>query len=77
MDFGGFQGSEAKPLDGGQDVVCRLGPDEGFGIGVDGLDVARDRRFEFGGRAMDAATDLFFGQIGKEALDPGLRRGRL
>ena len=27
--------------------------------------------------AMDAAADLLFRQIGKEALDPGLRRGRL
>jgi hypothetical protein len=49
LDFGGFQGSETEPLYGGQDVVCRFGPDEGLGIGVDGLDVARDRRFEFGG----------------------------
>jgi hypothetical protein len=47
----------------------RFGPDEGLGIDVDGLDVARDRRFEFGGRAMDAAADLFFHQIGQDALD--------
>src|SRR4051794_30014319 len=62
-------GAMAKPLDGGEDVVGGLGPAEGLGIGVAGIDVGSDRRFEFRGGAMGAAPDLVVGQQPEEALD--------
>src|SRR6266481_1068053 len=48
----------AEAFDGGQDIVGCLGPAEGFGVGVAGLDIGIDRRFQVGGRAMGATLDL-------------------
>jgi hypothetical protein len=62
-------GCEAEPLDAGQNVVSRFGPEERLGVGVDGLDVGFDGSLQFDGRAMDAAADLSFGELGEEALD--------
>lgn len=60
-------------------MVCGLGPYEGFGIVVDGLDVVSDRALQFMGRTMRAAADFFLSQVGKEPLDlidPGCRGWR-
>ena len=35
-------------MDAGQDVVCGLGPAEGFRFGIGGLDVGVDSLLEFG-----------------------------
>ena len=59
----------AEAFDGGQDIVGCLGPAEGFGIGVAGLDIGIDRRFQVGGRAMGATLDLLLGQQREEPLD--------
>lgn len=56
-------------FDGGEDVVCALGPSEGLGIGVVGVEVGCDGRLQFGGRQVCAAPDLFVGDQAKEALD--------
>jgi len=69
LAFCGIQGAQTEAFDGGEDVVCRLGPAKEFGIGVDGVDMVSDGLFEFPGRAMDPAPDLTFGQGGEEALD--------
>src|SRR5947208_11190026 len=69
LDFSGFEGGQAEPLDAGEDVIGGFGPDEGLGVDIDGLDVGGDGRFEVSRRTMDAAADLLFGEIGEEALD--------
>src|SRR3712207_8773950 len=59
-------------------TLFRSGPDEGAWVGVGGLDVAADRRFEGVDRGEDAAPDLAQGEQGEPALDevePG-GRGR-
>ena len=69
---------DAEPLDGGEDVVGRLGPSEGFGIGVVLIDEGGDVGFQVGDAAMDAAAYLLVGDQGEEPLDlvePG-RAGR-
>ena len=67
--MGGLQGGKAEALDGCQDVIGGFGPNEGSGVGIDGLDVSFDGGFQFRGRAVDTAADLFFGEIGKKAFD--------
>src|SRR6266446_7459160 len=59
----------AEAFDGGQDIVGCLGPAERFGVGVAGLDIGIDRRFQVGGRAMGATLDLLLGQQREEPLD--------
>src|SRR3712207_1630760 len=59
-------------------TLFRSGPDEGAWVGVGGLDVAADRRFEGVDRGEDAAPELAQGEQGEPALDevePG-GRGR-
>jgi hypothetical protein len=41
-------GSEAEALDGGEDVVGGLGPAEGLGAGVMGVDEGAEAGFELG-----------------------------
>ena len=41
-----MEGSQAEAVDGGKDVVGGLGPSEGFGFGVVGVDVGVDVGFE-------------------------------
>jgi hypothetical protein len=62
-------GSDAEALDRGEDVIGELGPAEGLGVGVVGVDEGADGGFELGGGTVDAAPDLFVGQEGEEALD--------
>jgi hypothetical protein len=59
-----FEGSAAEAVYGGKDVVGGLGPSEGFGLGVVGVDVG----FERVGRSMDATADFLFGEQREEAL---------
>ena len=59
----------AEAFDGGQDIVGCLGPAERFGVGVAGLDIGIDLRFQVGGRAMGATLDLLLGQQREEPLD--------
>jgi hypothetical protein len=54
---------------GGQDIVGGFGPAEGLWVGVDGVGAGSDRGFQFGGRAVAAAADLLFGDVGEEALN--------
>ena len=66
MGFGDFERFEAEAFYGGEDIVGRFGPAEGFWIVVDRLDVGSDRRFQLFGGAMDAAADLLFGDVGEK-----------
>ena len=53
-------------------------PDEGFGVGIVGVDVVTDRSFEFSDAGVRAALDPLFTDLPKEPLhqvEPG-RRGR-
>ena len=72
------EGAAAEPSDRCEDVVGSLGPAEGLGIGVAGIDIGADGRLQLFGRPVSAAFDLLFGQQREEALDlvdPG-RGGR-
>ena len=69
MFLSGLNGSGAEALDACQNVVCRLRPSEGFGIVIDGVDVILDGLFQFLRGAMNTASQLLFGQQGKQALD--------
>ena len=69
MGCGDFQGFETEALDGGENVVGGFGPFERVWVGVDRVEISSDRRFQFGGGAVDAAADLLFGEVGEEALD--------
>lgn len=61
--------AQAEALHGGEDVVCGLGPAEGLGIGIVGVDAGADVAFEGTGRAVNPAPDLLVGQECEEALD--------
>lgn len=50
----------AKPSGRFEDLVCGFIPDEGLGIAVVVFDEVVDSRFEFAGRAVDAAPNLAF-----------------
>jgi len=72
--------SLAEAFDSGEDVVGTLGPSEGLGIGVVGVEVGYDGRLQFRGRLVCAAPDLIVGDQAKEALDlidPGRRSLRM
>ena len=69
LSLGGLDVCYAEALDACQNVVCRLRPSEGFGIVMDGVDVILDGLFELLGGAMATASQLFFGQQGKQAFD--------
>ena len=65
----GFESSEAKSLDCGQDFIGGFCPIEGPGVFVGGVDVFDDRLLQFLGRAVDAPAQLFFGQQRKKPFD--------
>ena len=72
--------SLAEAFDSCEDVVGTLGPSEGLGIGVVGVEVGCDGRLQFRGRLVCAAPDLIVGDQAKEALDlidPGRRSLRI
>ncbi len=59
-------------------MVGGLGPDEGFRVLVVVIDEVANGVLQLQGAAVDSAPNLFFGQLGKPALDqiqPGRRRG--
>ena len=66
---GDVEGFETEAFYGGEDIVGGFGPAEGLWVGVDGVEVGSDRGLQFRGRAVDAAADLLFGDVGEEALD--------
>jgi len=68
LPVGGIQSAQAEAFDGSEDVVGGLGPPEGSGIGVDGVDVVSDGLLEFLRGAMDAAAQLFFREHREEAF---------
>jgi hypothetical protein len=59
-----------------QDVVGRLGLDEGFGVSVVVLEVGSDGRFELPCRLEASSSDLLLGQRGEEAFHPVEPAGR-
>jgi hypothetical protein len=48
-----------EPLNGGEDFVCGFDPFVGFGVFIVSGDEGGDIRFEFRGRSVDAALQLF------------------
>src|SRR5438128_11063475 len=61
-----------------EDLVGGFGPDERFRVLVVVIDEAADSVFQLACAAVDAAPDLFFGQLSEPALDqiePGSRGG--
>jgi hypothetical protein len=66
---GDIEGCGAEALDAGQDGVGRAGPAEGLRVRVDRVDVVVNGVFERAYGTMDAAADLFVGQLGEEPLD--------
>lgn len=69
MAFGDLERGQAEAFDGVEDIVGRLSPSEGLGIGVDGFDMSFDGRLQFLCRPVNAAPDLLFGQVGEEAFN--------
>ena len=68
LSLGGVEGAQAEAFDGGEDVGGGLGPPEGPGVGVDGVDVVADGLFKLLRGAMNAAVQLFFSEHRKEAF---------
>ena len=71
--------TEAKPLDGSEDVVGRFGPPEGPGVFVVLFDEGPDIGFELAGGGVHAALQLLARQFGEPAfdlIDPRRRRRR-
>ena len=65
----GVEGAVCEAGDAGEDLVRSLGPDEGLGFRVVGVDELSDRLFEFGDAAVTAAADLLLGQLTEPALN--------
>ena len=63
------EGTAAKPFDGREDVVGGLGPAEGLGVGVAGVDIGGDGRLQLLDGAVSTALDLLFGEEREEPLD--------
>ncbi len=59
----------AEALDCREDVVGGLDPSKGLGIGVAGVDVGGDVRFQLSDGAVRAAPDLIVREQTEEALD--------
>src|SRR4029450_7178734 len=55
--------------DAGEDFVCGLGPDEGLGFRVAGVDELSDCLLEFGNATVTTATGLLRRQLSEPALD--------
>ena len=66
MDFTRLSG-EAR--DAGQDVVSRLGPDEGLRLLVMGVDVLTNRAFELAYAGVGTALNGALGEQREPALD--------
>jgi len=58
-----------KSLDARHDVISRLGPHKGLGIGVVVVEVLANGALELAGGAMGAAAELALGQSGEPTLD--------
>src|SRR5574340_127365 len=65
----GVESALCEAGDTRQDFVRGLGPDEGLGFGVVGIDELSDRLLEFGDAAVTATTNLLLGQLTKPALN--------
>ena len=61
--------SAAEAFNGCQDRVGGLGPSEGLGFCIPGVDVGHDVVFQFFGRPVCAPSDLLLGKQAKEAFD--------
>jgi hypothetical protein len=59
----------AEAIDGDEDIIGEHCPAERLWFRIGGIDIGFDGGFEFLGRPMHAAPDLFFGQQSEEALD--------
>ena len=64
------EGAAAEASDGGEDVVCGLGPADRLWIGVAGVDVGGDGGLQRLGGAVGTTPDLLFGEECKEAARP-------
>jgi hypothetical protein len=74
-----YPGTLSEPCDTRQDLVCRSGPDEWFGIFVVNLDVLPDGVFQLFDAAEDTTTNALVGDLSKPAFDqiqPGTVSGR-
>jgi hypothetical protein len=58
-----------EACDAVEDLIGRLGPDEGLGVAVGELDVAADRGFELPRTATQTTAELLLGQRREPALD--------
>ena len=58
-----LRGSQSEASNAGQDVVSRLDPHEGFGIGVVGGQVDPNGILQRAGAAVAATTELLVGQF--------------
>src|SRR5512144_1444354 len=56
-------------FDGRQDILGGLGPAEGFGVGIAGIDIGGDCRLQLLDGAVSTALDLLFGEKREEPLD--------
>lgn len=70
------QSSRTKSSDGVEDQIDGFVPDEGLWIAVVVLDEVADGLFEFFGRAMDTAAQLFFRQCREPSFYEVDPRGR-
>ena len=59
----------AKPFDGRQDILGGLGPAEGRGVCVAGVDIGADSRPQLLDGAVSTALDLLFGEEREEPPD--------
>ncbi len=74
-----LRSSQSEASDAGQDVVCRLDPHEGLGIGTVGGQVQPNGVLQRTGAAMTAPAKLLVGEDGEPALhlvDPRRVGGR-
>jgi hypothetical protein len=72
------EGAAAEPFDGREDIFGSLAPAEGFGVGIAGVNIGGDGRFQLLGRAVRTALDRLLAEQREKPLDlvdPG-RGGR-
>src|SRR5512147_1179015 len=73
------EGAAAEPFDGREDIIGGFGPAERLGVGIAGIDIGGDGRFQFLGGAVGTALDLVLAEKREEPLhlvDPGRGGGR-
>ena len=63
------ESSPAEASDGGEDIVCVLGPSERLGISISCVDVCIDCSLQCFGGAMGSTLDLLLCEECEEALD--------